>query len=51
MIIDEAGQTSEADTIIALNKGAQKVILVGDHFQLSPTCISQNPALMQSLMA
>lgn len=49
-IIDEAGQASEADTIIAMNKGS-RVVLVGDQCQLLPVCTSQNPDLMKSMLA
>ncbi|CAO3611048.1 unnamed protein product [Mucor hiemalis] len=39
VIIDEAGQATEPDCWVAMNKGA-KVILAGDHKQLPPTVLS-----------
>ncbi|PVU99700.1 hypothetical protein BB559_000479 [Furculomyces boomerangus] len=41
VVIDEAGQTLEAECWIAINKG-EKLILAGDHLQLPPTVKSQD---------
>ena len=42
LIIDEASQGSELDTIIPfVNFDVKKVILVGDHLQMSPTVFSE----------
>ncbi|PVZ96452.1 hypothetical protein BB558_007672 [Smittium angustum] len=41
VVIDEAGQTLEAECWIAINKG-KKLILAGDHLQLPPTVKSQD---------
>ena len=37
VIIDEASQLTEPNCLIALVKGCQKAVLVGDHVQLRPT--------------
>lgn len=44
-ILDEASQSTWADTYCFLTKGIQKLVLVGDNKQLSPTVISQNEVL------
>lgn len=49
-IIDEAGQASETETIVAMNKGSKRVILIGDQSQLLPVCMSQNPELQKTLL-
>lgn len=41
LIIDEAGQAIEAETLIALQTNPQKCLLVGDTKQLSATVISE----------
>ena len=41
VIIDEAGQTSELDSIMAIIKAKEKVVLVGDENQLRP-CVSHS---------
>ena len=41
IIIDEATQAIELDTLIPLQYGTTKMILVGDPEQLSPTVVSQ----------
>ena len=40
VLIDEASQTTEPETIVPLVHGAERVILVGDHLQLQPVVIS-----------
>ena len=37
VIVDEASQLTEPNCLIALVKGCQKAVLVGDHVQLRPT--------------
>ncbi|EPY52157.1 ATP-dependent 5' to 3' DNA/RNA helicase Sen1 [Schizosaccharomyces cryophilus OY26] len=44
VIIDEAAQAVELDTIIPLRYGAKKCILVGDPNQLPPTVLNQKAA-------
>ncbi|CAB03612.1 Helicase sen1 [Schizosaccharomyces pombe] len=44
VIIDEAAQAVELDTIIPLRYGAKKCILVGDPNQLPPTVLSKKAA-------
>jgi hypothetical protein len=41
LIVDEAGQATEAETIIATQHGPGKIVLVGDVKQLPATVISQ----------
>ena len=41
IIIDEATQAIELDTLIPLQYGTTKLILVGDPEQLPPTVVSQ----------
>jgi len=40
VLIDEATQAVETATLVSLNKAAQHVILLGDHFQLPPTVLN-----------
>ena len=40
VLIDEASQTTEPETIVPLVHGTERVILVGDHLQLQPVVIS-----------
>lgn len=42
MIVDEAAQATEPNLLIALQTGVEKVILIGDPYQLPATCISQD---------
>jgi superfamily I DNA and/or RNA helicase len=42
LIVDEACQSTELETLIALQHNPDKVILVGDQKQLAPTVISKN---------
>jgi len=37
VILDEASQSTEPDSLIPLVKGAEQVIIFGDHMQLGPT--------------
>lgn len=41
VIVDEATQATEPSTLIALTRGAECVIMAGDHAQLPPTVISK----------
>ncbi|XP_042334495.1 probable helicase senataxin isoform X2 [Sceloporus undulatus] len=53
VIVDEAGQTCEVETLIPLIHGCKKLVLVGDPKQLPPTVKSvkaQNYGYDQSLM-
>ena len=52
VLIDEATQATEPETLIPLLKGAKHVILVGDHCQLGPVIMckkSSKAGLNQSL--
>lgn len=40
MIVDEAAQATEPNLLIALQTGVDKVILIGDPYQLPATCMS-----------
>jgi superfamily I DNA and/or RNA helicase len=40
LIIDEAAQATEPNLLIALQTGVQKVLLIGDPYQLPATCMS-----------
>lgn len=42
LIVDEACQSNELETLIALNHNPAKVILVGDEKQLPATVITNN---------
>lgn len=42
LIVDEAAQATEPNLLIALQTGVQKVLLIGDPYQLPATCISQD---------
>ena len=42
LIIDEAAQATEPSTLVPLQTGVKKVLLVGDHKQLPPTVMSKN---------
>jgi superfamily I DNA and/or RNA helicase len=50
-ILDEAAQVSWADAYCFLVRGMSKVVFVGDDKQLSPTVISQNEVLKQTLFS
>ncbi len=41
VIIDEATQATEPSTLIALTRGAECVVMAGDHAQLPPTVVSK----------
>jgi len=41
VLCDEATQTTEPETLMAICKGVKQVVLVGDHCQLPPTVTSQ----------
>lgn len=41
VIVDEATQATEPSTLIALTRGAECVVMAGDHAQLPPTVISK----------
>lgn len=47
VVIDEAAQAVEMDTLIPLRYGCQRCILVGDPNQLPPTVISQEAEKLQ----
>jgi len=52
VLIDEATQATEPETLIPLLKGAKHIILVGDHCQLGPVIMCKKAAkagLNQSL--
>lgn len=52
VLIDEATQATEPETLISILKGAKHVILVGDHCQLGPVIMCKKAAkagLNQSL--
>lgn len=52
VLIDEATQATEPETLIPILKGAKHVILVGDHCQLGPVIMCKKAAkagLNQSL--
>ena len=40
LIVDEAAQATEPNLLIALQTNVQKVILIGDPYQLPATCVS-----------
>jgi hypothetical protein len=42
LLIDEATQSTELSSIIPFTRGANQVILIGDHKQLPPTVLSVN---------
>ena len=42
LIVDEACQSNELETLIALQLNPKKVVLVGDNKQLPPTVMSKN---------
>lgn len=44
LIVDEACQSNELETLIALQLNPSKVVLVGDDKQLPPTVMSKNHA-------
>ena len=44
VIVDEASQITEPNCLIALVKGCQKAVLVGDHVQLRPTVTQHGAA-------
>ena len=43
VIVDEAGQATEPEALVSLNRATSKsfLVLVGDHMQLPPHCESQ----------
>lgn len=41
VLVDESAQATEAACIVPLTLGCQQLVLVGDHFQLPPTVISE----------
>ena len=41
VVLDEATQATEPSSLVPITKGAERLILVGDHAQLPPTVISQ----------
>ena len=43
-VIDEATQATEPSTLVALTKGAECVVMAGDHKQLPPTVVSRQAA-------
>ncbi|KAJ2897737.1 hypothetical protein MKZ38_004413 [Zalerion maritima] len=45
VIIDEASQQTEPESLVPLTKGCRKAVLVGDHVQLRPT-VQQHAALL-----
>lgn len=52
VLIDEATQATEPETLIPILKGAKHIILVGDHCQLGPVIMSKKASkagLNQSL--
>ena len=48
-ILDEASQSTWADTFCFLTRGIQKMVLVGDEKQLAPTIISNNEVLKETM--
>lgn len=44
VLIDEATQACEPETLIPIVKGAEHLILVGDHKQLGPVIMSNEAA-------
>eukprot|EP00471_Norrisiella_sphaerica_P005870 CAMPEP_0184481266 /NCGR_PEP_ID=MMETSP0113_2-20130426/2817_1 /TAXON_ID=91329 /ORGANISM="Norrisiella sphaerica, Strain BC52" /LENGTH=706 /DNA_ID=CAMNT_0026860285 /DNA_START=640 /DNA_END=2757 /DNA_ORIENTATION=- len=41
VLIDESTQITEPELLIALSRGCEQLVLIGDHKQLEPTVISQ----------
>jgi hypothetical protein len=44
VVFDEATQTTEPATLIALVRGSERVVMLGDHFQLPPNVMSRQAA-------
>ncbi|CAG9462982.1 unnamed protein product [Pedinophyceae sp. YPF-701] len=44
VIVDEATQATEPECLLPIVKGARQLVLVGDHCQLGPVCLSQAAA-------
>ena len=44
LLIDEAGQALEPEALIPITRGAQRVVLVGDHKQLGPHVANRSAA-------
>jgi hypothetical protein len=44
VVLDEASQAAEPEALIPLTRGAEHVVLVGDHLQLPPVCNSEAAA-------
>ena len=41
VVVDEAAQVTQLNTLVALTRGCKQLVLVGDHHQLPPTVLSE----------
>uniref|UniRef100_A0A0G4H0C7 DNA2/NAM7 helicase helicase domain-containing protein n=1 Tax=Chromera velia CCMP2878 TaxID=1169474 RepID=A0A0G4H0C7_9ALVE len=44
VVLDEATQCAEPESVIPIAKGCRHLVLVGDHHQLPPVCVSEEAA-------
>eukprot|EP01064_Diplonema_japonicum_P023308 TRINITY_DN33747_c0_g1_i1.p1 TRINITY_DN33747_c0_g1~~TRINITY_DN33747_c0_g1_i1.p1 ORF type:complete len:933 (+),score=47.83 TRINITY_DN33747_c0_g1_i1:56-2854(+) len=44
VVLDEASQATEPSCVVPIMRGAERVVLIGDHKQLRPTILSQDAA-------
>jgi superfamily I DNA and/or RNA helicase len=49
VIIDEAGQSTEPDSLIPLQHGCRRLVLIGDPLQLPPTAMDTAGPMRKSL--